>query len=370
MRLNNRITIITLCAVCAGCVEPFEPRIDEEREVMVIDGVLNDRDSIQTITVSRSAPYNEPQFIPVTGCVVRVEDNLGDGITFLEEEDGIYRARPEPGFAFPGKSYRLSVFTPDGQNYASDYDSLLACPPVEQLTYEVEVQGTSDPDKKYYGVRFFVDVKGSPEQSRNFMWKYEETWEYHAYYPIHYIWDGVDLQDHRPELKGVDICYMTSRLKEYQVGSSARLETNELHRQPIYFVSNQTPRLEEKYSLLVFQHSLSKAAYEYLERLKSQSGTSGSLYETQPASASGNICNVDDPGERVLGYFFASQVREKRIMVDQEFDFRMKEFFCPLDTAWITDDFGWDIPYFMWSATTDGSGPRSVYSYRACHNCL
>jgi hypothetical protein len=370
MRRSSWIIILSLAVAFKACIEPFEPPIEEKKDLMVIDGILNDQDSIQTITVSRSSPYNEPEFIPVTGCVVVVSDHLGETLAYPETEEGIYQARPGPGFASVGKAYKVSVFTPGGAVYESEYDTLLACPPIASLNYRVESQGTTDPDKFYYGIRFYLDVKGSSGESENYMWMYEETWEYHSYFPIHYIWDGDSLYDHTPELTGFKVCYLHSRLKEYQVGSSSLLSGNEIRQQPIHFVSNQSPRLEEKYSLLVLQHSLSTAAYDYLERLKSQSDDTGGLYESHPASAAGNIYNTEDPGEKVLGYFLVSQKKEKRIMVEEYFDFRMTKFYCPLDTAWTTDDFGVETPYYMYSATMDGRGPPYVYSYAACFNCL
>jgi len=370
MHRSRWIIILSLAFALRACVEPFEPLIEEEMELMVIDGILNDRDSIQTISVSRSSPYNNPEFFPVTGCVVRVVDNLGTGLVFREEEEGLYQAHADPGFILAGLAYKVTVFTPDGVEYESEYDTLTACPPVAQLVYEVETLGTTDPDISYHGIRFYLDVAGGSGDTRNYMWMYEETWEYHAYYPLQYSWDGAMLYDHSPEMEGVSVCYLSKRLNEYQVGSTALLTGNEIRKQPIYLVSNQSPRLLEKYSLLVLQHSLSVGAYDYLERLRSQSGSPGGLYETHPASSRGNIYNVDNAEEKVLGYFFASQIKEKRIMVDEKFDFWIPKFTCPLDTAWSPSAFGYEPLYYMYSGAFDSQGPPYISSSLECHNCL
>ena len=60
----------------------------------------------------------------------------------------------------------------------------------------------------------------------------------------------------------------------------------------LVYISNETPRLKLKYGLLVKQHSLTKEAYRYWELLKSQLDNPGSLYETQPSNAQGNIYNI------------------------------------------------------------------------------
>jgi hypothetical protein len=367
---QNKWTIAILFAVlCSGCIEPFEPEIEEQNQVMVIDGSINDSDSIQTITVATSSPYNNPKFQPVTGCVVRVEDDSGNGITFKENESGIYQSTLDSGFMSAGKAYKVQVYTPGGETYESEFDSLLSCAPIHDLSYEVEVQSTSDPDLNYYGVRFYADVTGSMEESRNYMWTFEETWEYVAYYILQYAWDGSVLHNYTPQLHGFKICYLTDRLENYEVGSSGQLTRNEFHHQPLHFVSNQSPRLQEKYSLLVSQHSLSYNAYLYWNKMKVQAGDTGGLFETQPSSSRGNIYNTEDPQEKVLGYFYVSQVKEKRITVKEDFDFPIAPFNCPLDTAYSLEDFGMDYPYFMYSLSPFGRGPPYAYSFKECHDC-
>jgi hypothetical protein len=201
------------------------------------------------------------------------------------------------------------------------------------------------------------------------MWTFEETWEYLSDYPIQYIWDGFVLQDYTPELHGFKICYLSESLEDYEVGSSRQLGQNEFRHQPLYFVSNQSPRLQEKYSLLVSQHSLSYNAYLYWEKMRAQAGDTGGLFETQPSSSRGNIYNMNDPEEKVLGYFYVSQVQEKRITVSEDFDFPITGFDCPLlDTVFNKEDFTLDYP-IMYSISSFGRGSPYTYSYKECHDC-
>jgi hypothetical protein len=369
MPLNKWTISILLMVLGTGCVEPYEPEIVESNEVMVIDGRLTDKEGIQTISISISSPYKNPQFQPVSGCVVRVEDEAGNGIIFLENAKGIYQSELEPDFLGVGKAYKLQVVTPDDRIYESEYDSLLACAPIDQLSYKLEVQGTSNPDVNYYGIRFYVDMKGSPEESRNYMWTLEESWEYTSYHRIQYIWDGSVFHNHTPQLYGFKICYLSEGLENLQVGSSSLLGSNEILQQPLHFVSNQTPRLQEKYSLLVSQHSLSSGAFLYWDRMRALSGDAGGLFETQPSKTTGNISNINNPDEKVLGYFFVSQVKEKRITVSEDFEFPIVGFDCPLDTANSVDDFGMNYPYIMYSLSVMGRGPPYAYSYKECHDC-
>jgi len=368
MPLNKWTMCILLMVLGTGCIEPFEPDIEESNKVMVIDGRIIDTVDIQTINVSISSPYNNPQFKPVTGCVVRVEDDAGHGITFVERAEGIYQSNLEPNFLDVGKAYKLQVFTPDDEVYESEYDTLLACAPIDSLSYKLEIQGTSNPRINYYGIRFYIDVIGSSEESRNYLWTFEETWEYISYYPIQYIWDGFNLLDYTPRLHGRKVCYLTDRLKDFLVGSSSLMGSNEIRQLPLHFVSNQTPRLQEQYSLLVTQHSLSDASFLYWDRVRAQSVESGGLFETQPSRTTGNISNINNPEEKVLGNFFVSQVQQKRITVTEAFDFPLAIFDCPLDTTMDIAIFG-KAYYIMWSISLWGEGPPYVYSFKECHDC-
>jgi len=369
MQLSKWTIIIVFLVLCTRCIEPFEPEIEEKSEMLVIDGKITDSEGIQTIIVSKSSPYNNPRFQAVSGCVVRVEDDSGNGTTFLENEDGVYQSYLEPDFMTAGKAYKLLVFTPDERTYESDYDSLLLCAPIDSLNYKVEVQPTSNPQITYYGIRFYADVKGSLEESRNYLWTFEETWEYIAYHRIQYIWDGRIFQNHTPALHGFKICYLTSLLENFEVGSSSLMGSNEIRQQALHFVSNQTQRLQEKYSLLISQHSLSHDAFLYWEKMRAQAGDTGGLFETQPSSSRGNIYNINDPDEKVLGYFFASQVQEKRLTVSDDFEFPIAMFDCPLDTANSLEDFGVNYPYYMYSLSPMGRGPPYAYSNKECHDC-
>ena len=369
MPVNKWTIFIILAVLGTGCIEPFDPVIEESDEVLVIDGKITDQEGIQTISVSKSSPYSNPQFKPLTGCVVNVEDDEGHVITFLENAEGIYQSDLEPDFMAVGKAYKLQVITPDDQMYESEYDSLLACAPIDNLSFKLEAEATSDPDITYYGIRFYVDMKGSPEESRNYLWTYEETWEYISYYNIQYIWDGSVFEDYTPQLHGYKICYLTDLLENFQVGSSNLMGSNEINQQPLHFVSNTTPRLQEKYSMLVAQHSLSYGAFLYWDKMRGQSVDAGGLFETQPSKSTGNISNINNPEEKVLGYFYVSQVEEKRITVSEDFDFPIVGFDCPLDTAQGVEDFGQNYPYIMWSLSIMGRGPPYAYSYKECHDC-
>jgi hypothetical protein len=360
---------------CNSCIEPFEPVIKEYQEVLVINGMITDQPGMHYVDISRSTPYNEPSYQPVGGCVVLVTDENGEMIPFLEREFGKYSADIPGSFLAVGKAYRLQVFTPNQKEYCSEYDTLLACPLIDSIYYEVETRETSDPDFIFGGIQFYMDMTGSDSDSRNFMWQLEETWEYWAALFSQYIRrEGEEVTEFHSS-SDLYKCWKTHPIREIYTETTRNLSVNALKRNSLNFVSNETDRLKVTYSLLVKQQSLTRGAYVYWEKMKAQSGETGGLYENQPSSAIGNICNTTDPGEVVLGIFYATQQRTKRIMVDNVssendlFGFKIPYLTCEWENATGTFQSGSDFPYYLKSNHPSGYGPPYLTADQICFDC-
>ena len=359
------IGFLLLCMY--SCIEPFHPEIKESQDMLVINGSISDKPGWHFVEVSRSSPYNEPGFIPEKGCVVRVEDENGRGVTYSEYQSGIYRADLDESFLGVNNMYRLHVYTQDGEEYQSDYDSLLACPPVDSLYYEIELPVSDDPNITYLGgVQFYVDVKGEPGDSRNFLWKLEETYEYRSYYLIQYLWENDSVYEFDPATDSLARCYTGGSISEIYTASSRYLVANELNKYPLNYVSGKFPQLRFEYGLLVTQYSLSDEAFLYWEKIRTLTDVEGGLYEKQPANADGNIYNVNDPEEQVLGFFYASQEREKWIQLKRPFEMYILDAPCWLELANLDE---LESGSYMLSVDEDRLGPPYGTGDKDCFDC-
>jgi len=367
MQVNRYHILLLLLLTCRSCIEPFEPVIEESQEVLVINGMITDQPGMHYVEISRSTPYNEPIYQPVSGCVVTVTDENGEMINYFEEGWGRYGAYLPGSFLAVGKSYSLQVYTPDQKEYRSDFDTLLACPPIDTIYYEVEIRETSDPDFSLAGIQFYMDMTGTSSDSRYFMWQLEETWEYWAATFGHFIWWGGGVEEfHTNDLFK---CWKTYPIRELYTGTTRNLSVNALRRNSLNYVSNETDRLKVTYSLLVKQQSLSKKTYDYWEKMKKQSGETGGLYETQPSSTIGNIYNTNDPDEVVLGILYATQQQSRRIMVNNHFDFKIPYLTCELYTIGSVYELLSDFPYYLRSISPTGYGPPYETGDKICFDC-
>lgn len=370
MPANRFYILILLLLVFKACVDPFEPVINETQEVMVIDGMISDRPGLHQVRISISTPYSDPEFKPVDGCVVSVSDDLGNIEFYSEswEEAGVYEAWLDEPFLGVGKAYSLQVVSPSNRIYVSDYDTLLSCPPVDSVYYIHEVSGGEDPDDVWQGLQFYNDVRGFEDGTRNYRWNATATWEYRSPFGINYVrYQG---QNYPYLVDSVGTCWMTENIETVYAASTQLLSENNIYKNKLHYVSDQTPRLARRYSLLVEQYSLTDDAYTYWEKLAGQSASSASLYETQPSSSQGNIYSTTWPDEKVLGCFYATQIQDKRIFVEyKDLDFPVMAYTCMPDTLFDNSTFIFDKYYFLLSLNPMGAGPPWLAGPDNCFDC-
>jgi hypothetical protein len=366
MPVNRYHLVLLLLLVCASCIEPYEPEIKDSQDVLVISGSVTEQPGFHYVTVSISAPYNSPEVRPISGCVVSVEDESGELRVYEEQAPGLYEASLESSFLGVGKSYSLYVLTPNGGEYRSEYDTMLICPPVDTVFFEIQSQGTSDPDVTNYGLQFYNNLEGIDGAASSFRWILTETWEYNAPFSADVIFDGHGY-DFYPGYE-INFCYMTQKLNSLYTASTQALAENRLNKNALNYVSNQSPRLSYQYSLLIEQQSLSSEAYTYWDKMKTNS-SGGGLYESQPSSTIGNIYNINRPEEKVLGCFYATQVKTKRIIVENTFDFDVTHYKCSLDTIYSLDDLASDFPYYGISIGQIPPGPPWLFGSKMCFDC-
>lgn len=338
MSASKLYIFLAVYLLCGSCVEPFEPELEESQEVLVISGMISDSPGRHTVTVSLSSPYRFPVFQGLDHCVVNVTNQDGNMIHYSYEGKGIYSVDLPDSFLEVGDAASLYVLTPNRGEYRSSYDTILPCPEIDKLYWEFQYLETPDPEKSLPGIQFYLDMSGSPSDSRNMIWRVNETWEYWA----SLFGNKIILDLHHTEDFWSSVifkCWKSFPLDQIYTGTTRNLSSNELLRVPLNFVSNETDRLSVTYSLHIQQQSLSQEAYEYWQRMNDQAAGSGGLYEKQPASVAGNMYSVDQAEGVVLGYFYASQVREQRIFVHNNnfFDFYIPHIDCeyqPRSTLW------------------------------------
>ncbi len=362
--------MMLMALLLAGCVDPYHPDFRDDQVSLVVEALITDRPGLQVIYLSKSTPLNDTATIPITGALVTVTDDLGGTNEFQEEETGMYTSWISGSDLVGGRSYRLHIVTSDGELYESEPEMFpLPSPPMDSLYWEFETVGTVDPDEPLKGIRFYLDMDGEPDQARNFRWELVETWEYNAANRIQYYYDGT-LHDW-PDPFIYYTCWFTGRINQIFTASTRYFERNSITRFPLNYVSENSSRLQTRYSLLALQYSLSDHAIDYWEQIEKQNQEGGGIYETQPGHISGNIYNMNDPDEEVLGFFNLCSVSEKRIFVDGIRELHFPAMDCTLDTIMAPElkPVYMRTPFYLISLSPMGVGPPFGVGYHLCFDC-
>ncbi len=307
------IPILTGCFLIS-CVERYY--LEEESDIarrIVVEALITDHDTLQKVILSNTSMPERPVHLPLTHCMVSITDSNGHEFIFVESpaSPGTYLGSIDSSSMYAGNRFRLFFTVPSGRQYASDYEELTECPPVDSVYYKISTQSTFNPDVDIHGVQFFMDLDASGYDGRYYRLQIDETWEYHASWPVTLFWAGriYSVTDDYSRF----YCYKTIPVDQIFILTTAGFAENRYQRYQLHFVDNLTQKLKYGYSLLIKQYSMSEGAYYYWMNLKKNNQESGGLFDSQPALLRSNVRNIDDPGEIVLGYFSVSSVQTRRI---------------------------------------------------------
>jgi hypothetical protein len=323
MNPNQKIISISFLLLLNSCITTFIPKTSDNKELIVVDGLITDQPVKNTIKLSNSFPLgtgNTP--LPIKGCIVTVTDDLGNTFNFTETVAGTYVSDSAEFKGSIGRSYTLHINTNSYSNnhtYESLPMEMKPVPPIDSVYYEKVIITESD-NGNYMeeGCQVYLDTHDPTIQCKYYRWEFIETWEFHL-----------------PFYVPNRICWVSANSELINIKNNSVLEKDNITRYPLNFISNQTDRLLVKYSILVNQYSLNEQEYLYWEQLQKLSEKVGSLYDIIPSSVTNNVYCVDDPNEKVLGYFSVSANSYKRIFIKDHFRGLVNKYtadYCGVDT--------------------------------------
>jgi hypothetical protein len=292
-----------------GCITQFIPETEEDQELLVVEGLITDQPEVNTVRLSKSMALGlKTAAKPVKGCIVTIIDDSGIPYRLTEKSPGTYVTNPNQFRGQIGKKYKLKVFMNNTTTYNFTYESLpmelKPVPLIDTVYYEKTViRKKEDGIQAIDGCQIYVETHDPTGKTRFYRWDYNETWEFRL--PFSKALHGR--------------CWISNNSSVINVKSTAILSEDLIIRYPLQFIASETDRLKQKYSILVNQYSVTEDEYEYWEKLRNITEEVGSLYDITPAAVQGNIYCVDNPSEKVLGYFSVSSKTSKRIFIKDYF---------------------------------------------------
>jgi hypothetical protein len=306
VRLFLFITMIAYFLSVNSCIVQFLPEITEDQDILVVEGLITDQPGLQTIRISTSMPLGTRSTSkPLSGCNVRLSDDLGNSFSMNEENEGTYLTGPSFQ-ASVGRYYTLHIKTNASHhnlNYKSAPMLMKPVPLIDSVYYErVVLERASDGYPSGEGCKIYLNTHDPENSCRFYRWEFTETWEFRL-----------------PYIVSNKTCWISNNSDNINIKATTSLSEDKIERQPVSFITNGSDRLKILYSILVNQYSLNEEEYAYWEKLEHTVEQVGSLYDIIPASIPSNIECIENPSENVLGYFSVSSVKSKRVFIKDQF---------------------------------------------------
>lgn len=290
-----------------------------EGQKLVIEGYVNqETDSLEVlVTVGRNAAVTDEggsvQPIPVDQAYL-----LYNGMPFPQyaltnneinrfPRDAFEQIAPSSG----PPVFQLFVALPDGRTFRSAAEPLPPLPQIEKVdvdVYREEVRNEVGNilEKDFLEIKITTPLRSGEAEKSFLRWTMTGVYRFvEAPAPISNMFN--------PQLT----CYIQDDLSKNEILLFNGRETTEetLTRFPALRDIPLTHFFASGYYVTVYQQSLTPEAYRYWDQLRQNANPGGGLFEPTPGSVTGNIMNIDDPDETVLGFFYATQTDTIRRLI-------------------------------------------------------
>jgi len=349
------------------CKTPYTPApITAVNNYLVVEGFINISDSTY-INLSRTVGVMSASTVhPELKAIISIESNTGGSYPLSELGNGVYGG---PNYNLSAANqYRVRIKTSNGNTYTSNFVQTSIAPPIDSVIWQAQGDG----------LHVSINTQDAKNSTKYFRWDYYETWEFYTFATSSAIYNGVTLVPRTPAQQNHH-CWGYDSNASVLLASTATLSNQDIAlNEPITFIPISSEKLSWEYSILVKQYALTTDAYEYWTLLKKNTEQLGSIFDAQPSASIGNLQNVNNPAEPVIGYISAGTVSQTRIFINRYTQLPQpyyvayfdndpyNQYSCNLDTGLPPASAIWGLkPEIIAATGTDGSG----YEPPACADC-
>ena len=317
-----------------SCIDPYDPGLTLTANVVVVDGSVTDLPERQKIKLARSQVYSgRSATSALQNARVEIVVNGSQVVSLVENTTtrGLYEA-PEGFRGQAGNTYQLRFQLPDGKRYESTAEPLVVAPNIERVYDKFDAAGIANAEKTRFTPAnlIYVDTQ-DPGDARNFYrWNWT-LWENQVWCAScerglfqqtnPFTGDGFCQTDRSlPVGNFYDYACITPCWDVFQGLDLNLFADNFSNGKPIVGrLAAKIPYYQAQSALVeIRQQGLSAGAYQYYRLFETQTQSVGGLADTPPAPILGNIRNVANDQEPVVGYFAASGVTSVRYWLNRQ----------------------------------------------------
>lgn len=262
------ISFFFVLLITAACTDKIDLKLPDGETFLVVQGWITNEAGPQEIKLSYSAPYfgDSPQPV-VTNATVKIRDDEGNETNLSQSAPGTY-IYPDSGIT--GRSYQLLIYLPEGDNYESDFELLQQPVPIDSIAWQLSdktpnADNNENPNDIYDVLIFTQEPSGKGD-----------------YYQWRSFLNGVEQREPFDIFTTSDDLVNGSAIPDFNV-------TDELYSMPD--------------TVTIVQEHISRAAYDFLTQVQTQTAFVGGPFDTPPAPIQGNVHNMTNPKKDALGFF-------------------------------------------------------------------
>jgi hypothetical protein len=305
-RLSTLLILFSM--LFTTCVEPVNVNLGEPVKRLVVDGMITTKPGPYTVRLSTTAKYttgSDGTNILVKGAKVIIRDDTGYTEQLTEVLAGTYQTSPSGIQGQAGRTYILYIET-EGKKYESKPELLRPTTGVDKISTEFKYEAPGVQE----GFYVYIDTKDPAETEDFYRWNW-----------IHYVRETICFNEIVPPSTEPTIldccgnCWNIVRCNGcVNIASDSYTNGTTISRQLLAIVPYTS---RSKYFLYYEQYSLSRDGFKFWKGLEQQANNVGGIFDAPPSIIRGNVFNVEDEEDIVLGFFGASDVKPGFINVDR-----------------------------------------------------
>ncbi len=357
-------------------MEIFTPVLNENdsESLLVVESQITNEEGPFRVKLSYSIPVNV-SFVtqPALDADVRILDDKGNIFQLKGDNSGLYETENKRLKGIPENNYTLEIMTSDGSQYESDPVMMQEVPDIDTVYFEEVKHPRLENGLTYEDdwLNIQIDSHDSNKKVKYWRFEFEETWQvsmltdrvvvqHSAGNAGDFTFERIEINDEKRD------CWVTESSSTILLATTINSPADEIKGFTVKSIGPGEARLHVGYSILVKQYSLSIDEYNFWKQLRDSNEKLGGIYSKAPSPVFGNITCCDGK-TKALGYFAASAVKEKRLLI-KSFEHNIKTVSAYQTCSY----FDYSLPEWIpksYFGTIAGTNSRVYSTGEFCADC-